>query len=76
MTEQLQTVDSVRTIRYINCRGDGDVIVSVLEGMGHQWPGGEPLPSWLMGAPNEKVKATEEVWAFFEAHPLEIETKQ
>jgi len=27
-----------------------------------------------MGAPNEKVKATKEMWTFFQAHPLEIET--
>jgi polyhydroxybutyrate depolymerase len=73
VAEQVQTTDSVKTIRYINCQGDSDVVVYVLEGMGHQWPGGKPFPSWLMGAPNEKVKATEEMWAFFEAHPLETE---
>jgi polyhydroxybutyrate depolymerase len=73
VAQQRQTTDSVRRMRYANCQGDGDVVVHVLEGMGHQWPGGDPFPSWLMGAHNEKVKATEEMWAFFEVHPLETE---
>ena len=73
VTEQVRMMDSVRTTRYTNCQQDGDVVVYVLEGMGHQWPGGDPFPPWLMGAPNDEVKTTEEMWAFFEAHPLEIE---
>jgi polyhydroxybutyrate depolymerase len=73
VAEQLETTASVGTLRYINCQRDGDVVVHVLEGMGHQWPGGKTFPSWLMGAPNDRVKAMEEVWVFFEAHPLETE---
>jgi poly(3-hydroxybutyrate) depolymerase len=42
--------------------------------MGHQWPGSDPFPPWLTGAPNNEIDATEKMWAFFEAHPLE--TKQ
>jgi polyhydroxybutyrate depolymerase len=73
MAEQLQTGGNVRGIRYDNCQGNGEVVVYTLEGMGHQWPGGDPFPPWLSGAPNDEIDATEEMWAFFEAHPLETE---
>jgi polyhydroxybutyrate depolymerase len=76
IAEQLEATDSVRTMRYSNCQGDADVVVNVLEGMGHQWPGGDPFPSWLMGAANEEIRATEEMWTFFEGHALEMETEQ
>jgi polyhydroxybutyrate depolymerase len=41
--------------------------------MGHQWPGGLPFPPWLMGAPSDDVDATQEIWAFFDAHPMAAE---
>lgn len=42
-------------------------------GWGISGPAAILFPPWLMGAPNDEVKTTEEMWAFFEAHPLEIE---
>jgi polyhydroxybutyrate depolymerase len=73
VAEQVEVVDSVRRIHYANCQEDGDVVVYIVEGMGHQWPGGAPTSPRLMGAPNNEIKATEEMWAFFEGHPLEID---
>jgi polyhydroxybutyrate depolymerase len=70
VAEQLRAGDTVSGLRYDNCQGDAGVIVYTLEGMGHQWPGGKTLPTWLMGAPNDEIDATEEMWAFFKAHPL------
>jgi polyhydroxybutyrate depolymerase len=73
LAEQLQVGDSVKRARYRNCQRDGEVVVYTLEGMGHQWPGGKPWPSWLMGASNGEINATKEMWAFFKVHSLERE---
>jgi polyhydroxybutyrate depolymerase len=69
--EELQLAKNTRQIRYSSSQRHAEVIVYILEGMGHQWPGGEPFPRWLMGAPSNEIDATQEMWAFFEAHPLE-----
>lgn len=70
--EPLPTRGKAQGMRYGNCRRDAEVIVYTLEGMGHQWPGGEPFPTWLMGEPNDDVIATEELWRFFQDHSLEV----
>lgn len=54
---------------YTNCTGGADVVLYTIRGGGHTWPGGGPLPQWLLGTTSRGVDATKETWAFFRAHP-------
>jgi polyhydroxybutyrate depolymerase len=56
--------------QYAGCSDQGDVVFYTLKSGGHTWPGGEPLPEWLLGHTNQNIDATREMWAFFRAHPL------
>ena len=37
----------------------------VIEGGGHQWPGGMQFPEWLAGPPARSIDATSVIWRFF-----------
>lgn len=55
---------------YTSCAdGAAVVLYTVLEG-GHTWPGGGPLPEWLVGTTSRSIGATTQMWAFFREHPL------
>jgi polyhydroxybutyrate depolymerase len=41
-----------------------------VEGGGHTWPGGEPLPEWFAGPTSDGVDATRVMWDFFRDHPI------
>ena len=60
----------VTRLEYPNCADDAAVVLYRVEGGGHSWPGGKPLPEWLAGPTSKGVDATGEMWAFFRAHPL------
>ncbi len=36
-----------------------------IDGGGHTWPGGEPLPEWLTGPTTQDIDATRVMWEFF-----------
>lgn len=55
---------------YRGCAEDADVELYTLQGGGHEWPGGGPLPEWLCGPFTHTIDATAEMWAFFSRHPL------
>lgn len=55
---------------YVNCASGANVTLYTVEGGGHTWPGGEPLPEWLAGSTTYEIDATQLMWAFFRAHPL------
>jgi polyhydroxybutyrate depolymerase len=55
---------------YPGCAGGADVVLYTLRGVGHQWPGGAPLPEWFVGPAGPGLDATSLMWAFFQAHPL------
>jgi polyhydroxybutyrate depolymerase len=55
---------------YADCAGDASVVLYTLEGGGHTWPGGAPLPEWFVGRTCRSVDATRLMWAFFREHPL------
>lgn len=56
----------VREKRYTGCTAD--VVYYEIEGGGHTWPGGEPLPVWLTGETSDEIEATRVIWAFYEAN--------
>lgn len=62
--------DGVRLERYGPGRDDrSEILVYTIAGAGHVWPGGETvLAERLTGPDTGKLRATDEIWAFFERH--------
>ena len=58
----------VTRLEYINCAGDAAVVLYTIRGGGHSWPGGKPLPEWMVGPTNHSIDATSQMWAFFREH--------
>ena len=56
---------------YTSCADNAAVLLYTIEGGGHTWPGGTPLPEWFAGRTSRGIDATREMWAFFRAHPLQ-----
>jgi polyhydroxybutyrate depolymerase len=55
---------------YTNCADDAAVVLYTIQGGGHTWPGGTPLPKWFVGRTTHSVDATRLMWMFFREHPL------
>lgn len=53
---------------YTGCAAD--VVLDTVEGGGHQWFGGRPLPEWFVGPDPRTLDTTAQMWAFFKNHPL------
>jgi len=47
-----------------------DVILFVIEGGGHTWPGQEP-PVGFIGKSTKDISANDLIWEFFQRHPME-----
>jgi polyhydroxybutyrate depolymerase len=58
-----------RGVRYRACDKDAEITLFTIEGGGHTWPGGTPIP--FMGKTSKDIDATEEMWRFFQAYSLE-----
>ncbi len=59
---------AVSEMKYAGCAAD--VIFYTIQGGGHTWPGGNPIPAWIAGATNMDIDATRMFWEFFQSHPL------
>ncbi len=55
---------------YANCADDAGVVLYTIHGGGHTWPGGKPLPEWMVGPTSNSIDASNLMWAFFLQHPL------
>ncbi|HEX9085303.1 MAG TPA: PHB depolymerase family esterase [Gemmatimonadaceae bacterium] len=55
---------------YANCADDAAVVLYTIQGGGHTWPGGTPLPKWFVGRTTRSIDATSLMWSFFSEHPL------
>lgn len=53
--------------RYAPCTNDAVVELCTVDGGGHTWPGGVPIP---VGYTTYALNATDRMWDFFTAHPL------
>lgn len=53
---------------YQQCDGGADVTLCTIDGGGHTWPGGTPVPS--LGFTSTDIHATDAMWTFFSAHHL------
>lgn len=60
----------VTRYEYVGCAEGGATVTYVIEGGGHTWPGGGPLPEWLVGSTSYGVDASTEMWNFFLHHSL------
>jgi polyhydroxybutyrate depolymerase len=60
----------VTRLEYTSCTDDAAVVLYTLRGGGHQWPGGKPIPEWLVGPYSRSIDATSRIWAFFREHRL------
>ncbi|MDP2955697.1 MAG: PHB depolymerase family esterase [Longimicrobiales bacterium] len=55
---------------YTDCVGGASVVLYTIQGGGHTWPGGGPLPEWMVGPTSHSVDATRVMWSFFREHRL------
>jgi len=56
----------VRKELYNPCRESTEVVLYVIEGGGHTWPGGlQYLPEWIVGKTSRDIDANEVIWDFF-----------
>ncbi len=55
---------------YTGCADDAAVVLYTINGGGHTWPGGKPLPEWFAGSTTRSIDASSLMWAFFREHPL------
>jgi polyhydroxybutyrate depolymerase len=60
----------VTLLEYTNCADDAAVVLYTVQGGGHSWPGGKPMPEWIVGPTSRSIDATSLMWAFFREHRL------
>jgi polyhydroxybutyrate depolymerase len=60
---------AVTRLEHRGCADGASVVLYSVDGGGHTWPGGKPLPEWRVGPNSNSIDATGEMWAFFGAHP-------
>ena len=61
---------AVSGVQYTGCRASADVVFYTIAGGGHAWPGGEPLPRFIVGQTSQDIDATAVMWEFFSRHTL------
>lgn len=60
---------TVKEIRYDSGRDGAEVVLVVIEGGGHTWPGREPR-LLALGTSTQDISANDMMWEFFQQHPL------
>jgi polyhydroxybutyrate depolymerase len=55
-------------VDYGTCRDGAQVTLCTIDGGGHTWPGGVPIP--FLGKTSKDISATDTMVSFFLAHPL------
>lgn len=58
----------VTCVTYDDCKAGAEVSLCTVNGGGHTWPGGTPVPS--LGYTTKDIVATDAMWDFFMKHPL------
>ena len=67
--ETIPPQGDVRGTRYTGCEQDATVVLYTIDGGGHAWPAGMPIP--FVGRTTYDINATEELWEFFQAYSLD-----
>jgi polyhydroxybutyrate depolymerase len=62
--------DGTKIVRrtYGGGKAGAEVVLVIIEGGGHTWPGRIPLVKWL-GKATKNISANDAMWEFFEKHP-------
>ena len=55
---------------YTHCADDAAVVLYTVDGGGHTWPGGGPMPEWFAGRTTRSIDASGLMWTFFREHRL------
>ena len=55
---------------WVRCADDAAVVLYTIEGGGHTWPGGGPMPEWFAGPTSRSIDASSVMWRFFREHAL------
>jgi polyhydroxybutyrate depolymerase len=66
--EVLYDVGDARCVSWGGCKGGAHVVLCSIEGGGHTWPGGVPVPP--LGHTSADLSATLAMLGFFAAHPM------
>lgn len=72
VTEEAQKIkDGTRVIRktYGGGRNGSEVVLFIIDGGGHTWPGQKPLLNFL-GPSTGNISANDLMWEFFRKHPM------
>jgi len=67
---QAAVATDVSRLEYANCADNAAVVLYTIQGGGHSWPGGKPLPDWWAGPTSRSIDASSQMWAFFREHQL------
>ncbi|MGE0547890.1 MAG: PHB depolymerase family esterase [Kofleriaceae bacterium] len=59
---------AAKCVTHSGCDRAANVVQCTITGGGHQWPGGEALPS--LGVKSDDLIATDAIWTFFAEHPF------
>jgi len=54
---------------YPRPKGGAEVVLVIIEGGGHTWPGREPTPK-LLGKSTKNISANDLKWDFFQKDPM------
>jgi polyhydroxybutyrate depolymerase len=65
---EMRVTGDVTRRSYSNCADDANVVFYTIEGGGHTWPGGGPLPEWFVGTTTNTIDASTVMWEFFSQH--------
>ena len=69
MPVRIDDATRIRVEKYGSCRENAEVILIVVEGGGHTWPGGwQYFPERIIGKTTRNIDASEEIMAFFKRH--------
>lgn len=72
---QLPASGEASGVRYSGCLQEADVVFYSIQDGGHSWPGGEPLPEWIVGHTSKDILATRTMWEFFQQYSLNVKSK-
>lgn len=66
--EEVLVQGDASCIAYSECPAGGEVVLCTIDGGGHTWPGGLPVPA--LGKTSTDISATDFMWDFLKEHQL------
>ena len=66
----LTAIGDVSGVQYTHCKAD--LVFYTISGGGHVWPGGTPLPKFIVGYTTQSIDATRIMWDFFQQHTITL----